>query len=187
MINEKYARKFCCEDISLIENYELAVNDKTQTWHCHHRLGCVDGVYKSIDELKKLGLYYSRPASELIFLTRSEHRKIHGNNPITKIKMSAAQKGHYGWNKGKKFGPLSEETKIKISKAHKGKKLSDEHRKNISEAQKGKKFSEERRKNISERQKGQRLGYHFWNNGLINRFCKESPGPNFVPGRLQFK
>ena len=27
MINEHNARKFCCEDISNIENYEQAVND----------------------------------------------------------------------------------------------------------------------------------------------------------------
>ena len=37
MICEHYARKFCCEDISLIENYALAVADTTQTWDCHHR------------------------------------------------------------------------------------------------------------------------------------------------------
>ena len=28
---------FCCEDISLIENYKDAVEDKTQIWDCHHR------------------------------------------------------------------------------------------------------------------------------------------------------
>ena len=39
MINERYARKFCCEDPSLIENYDLAIADTTQTWICHHILG----------------------------------------------------------------------------------------------------------------------------------------------------
>lgn len=29
MINETYAKRFCKDDISLIENYELAINDKT--------------------------------------------------------------------------------------------------------------------------------------------------------------
>lgn len=40
MIRKDYKRfkKYCCEDISLIENYEKAVNDKTQTWCCHHKL-----------------------------------------------------------------------------------------------------------------------------------------------------
>lgn len=38
MINEKHVRKFCRDDISKIENYEEAVNDKTHTWELHHRL-----------------------------------------------------------------------------------------------------------------------------------------------------
>lgn len=29
MINEDYAREYCCEDISLIENYEKAIADDT--------------------------------------------------------------------------------------------------------------------------------------------------------------
>ena len=37
MINEKNAKRFCNEDISLIENYDKAIVDNTQTWHCHHR------------------------------------------------------------------------------------------------------------------------------------------------------
>lgn len=38
----KEVHKFCCEDISKIENYEKAIVDVTQTWHCHHRLECVE-------------------------------------------------------------------------------------------------------------------------------------------------
>lgn len=34
----KYINILCCEDPSLIENYELAINDDTQIWDCHHRL-----------------------------------------------------------------------------------------------------------------------------------------------------
>ena len=37
MICFEYAKNYCSEDISLIENYDKAVNDKEQTWHCHHR------------------------------------------------------------------------------------------------------------------------------------------------------
>ena len=29
MINERSAKMYCCEDISLIENYEQAINDIT--------------------------------------------------------------------------------------------------------------------------------------------------------------
>ena len=37
MISENQVKKYCREDISLIENYDKAINDKTQTWDCHHR------------------------------------------------------------------------------------------------------------------------------------------------------
>ena len=74
MINFKQARKFCIEDISLIENYEQAKKDLIQTWDLHHRKEEEGYTYK---ELKKLGLYHKRPASELIFLTHSKHMSLH--------------------------------------------------------------------------------------------------------------
>lgn len=37
----KGMERYCCEDISKIENYEEAVADTTQMWHCHHRLELV--------------------------------------------------------------------------------------------------------------------------------------------------
>lgn len=77
MIKEYNVKKFCCEDISLIENYNKAVADKMQTWHCHHRaeiLPC--GKYSAID-LMNFKLYWNRPAAELIFLTPGEHHRIH--------------------------------------------------------------------------------------------------------------
>ena len=27
---------FCCEDASNIENYDKAIADKENIWHCHH-------------------------------------------------------------------------------------------------------------------------------------------------------
>ena len=77
MINKQCAKKFCYEDPSLIENYDLAIVDQTQTWDCHHRgeiLPC--GRYEAKD-LKKFDLYYNRPASELIFLPHDEHISLH--------------------------------------------------------------------------------------------------------------
>ena len=38
MISKSNAEKYCAEDISLIENYKDAINDKFYKWHCHHRL-----------------------------------------------------------------------------------------------------------------------------------------------------
>ena len=119
MINEYCAKSYCCEDLSLIENYALAVADTTQTWDCHHRgeiLPC--GRYEAKD-LKKFGLYYKRPACELIFLPHDEHISLH-----------------------RKGVPMSEATKQKMSDAHKGVPrpylkgvpLSEEHKKAIGEA-----------------------------------------------------
>lgn len=49
MINEDKVENFCCEDFSLIENYDKAVADKEQVWHCHHRLEiCENGEINSM-------------------------------------------------------------------------------------------------------------------------------------------
>ena len=51
-------------------------------------------------------------------------------------------------------GKKSEETKRKISKAHKGKKFSEEHKKKLSESHIGNKFSEEIREKMRKRMIG---------------------------------
>lgn len=74
---------YCCDDISLIENYEKAAADKFIGWHCHHRLEThnSDGERRSVNisakELRALGMYYERPASELILMTSKEHLRLH--------------------------------------------------------------------------------------------------------------
>lgn len=70
MINFINANKFCCDDISLIENYKLAINDDTQTWHCHHRKET--DLRLTRDELVEQGKYFNVPANELIFLTHTQ-------------------------------------------------------------------------------------------------------------------
>ena len=95
MINEKYAKSFCCEDISLIENYDKAIADTTQTWHCHHRGEVLPCGRFSVDDLKKFGLYYKRPASELIFLTPFAHLKLHkGGVHISEATKKAMSEAH---------------------------------------------------------------------------------------------
>ena len=64
----------------------------------------------------------------------------------TKGKMSEA-------HKGKKH---SEEARRKMSEAHKGKSLSDEHKRKMSEARKGKTRSEETKRKIGEAKKGKK-------------------------------
>ena len=102
-------KKYCCEDISKIENYELAKRDNFRGWVIHHRLELVEtgAVADSTkQDLKAWGIYYNRPASELIYLTKSEHQKLH-------------RTGKPGPNRGKHF---SEEHKRKLLESKKGKK-----------------------------------------------------------------
>lgn len=79
MICELTANAFCKDDISKIENYDKAIADTTQTWECHHRLELtLEGEFAhSKEELNLLGMYYHRPYFELIFLTHSEHTRLH--------------------------------------------------------------------------------------------------------------
>ena len=173
MINEYNAKSYCCEDLSLIENYELAVNDTTQTWHCHHRGEILPCGRFSIDDLKKFGLYYARPASELVFLTISEHFSLHNKgikrgpiSEMTRQLMSESRKGENHPNFGKHWSGMSGkrhtyETKYKISEANKGRIFSDEHRKNLSNAMKGKHLSEEHKKKLSASLKNRKA----WNVG----------------------
>ena len=205
MICEKLVYAYCREDISLIENYENAINDKTQTWHCHHRRETIF----SRKDLIEIGEYYNRPACELIFLTKSEHMKLHhlgkpsgmkDKHPSeeSRKKMSEKKKGENNPLFGKHH---SAETCKKISEANKGKHLSAEACKKIAEALKSRTFSEETRKKLSVNNgrfwKGKRLseetrkklseshkGKHWYNNGDTSILAKTCP-EGFVKGRLK--
>ena len=169
-----------CKDYKNIENYEKAAADDFKGWHCHHRLEThtSDGERRlvdiSMDELKALGMYYNRPAEELIFLTSREHNTFN--------------KGRPGPNKGKKF---SEEARRKMAEAkkgkpspRKGKKLSEETKKKLSESHKGKKMSAETRRKMSAANRIKNIGKRWYNNGKINKRCYECPD-GFVPGILR--
>lgn len=140
MIHEYYAHKFCRDDISLIENYDKAMADTTQTWVMHHRLEFTlngeDAL--SVAQLKRHGMYYNRPYYELIFMTKSAHMSLHKK----------------GKTSPKKGIPLSEETRRKMSESRKGKKKSAETRRKMSESHKRCALSEETRKKMSEAKKG---------------------------------
>ena len=158
-----------CKNYQDIENFEKAKADNFKGWHCHHRLQTwtSDGGRRLVDitmeELKALGMYYNRPASELIFLTDIEHGSLHS-------------KGEHNHMYGKP-GP------------NKGKKFSEEHRNKIREAMKGHKntlghhHSYEAKNKIAKSMKGKHKGKHWYHNGKANKFCYECP-PGFVPGRL---
>ena len=79
MINETSAKMYCSDNIALIENYHQAIADKEKMWDIHHRRECDDDgrMLFTGKQLIEMDLYYKRPASELIFVTRSMHKKIH--------------------------------------------------------------------------------------------------------------
>lgn len=179
-----YGKKFCT-DIENVENYEKAKADNFKGWCCHHRLEThnSDGERRVVnitrDELKALDMYFNRPAEELIFLTVTEHVKLHHkgekhhmygkhHSEETRKKISETLKGRPGANRGKKY---SAEHRKKLSEAHKGKPSS----------RRGKQLSDEVKKRISETLKGKER--HWYTNGEIATLVKECP-KGFVPGRL---
>ena len=149
----KCAKTYCNEDISLIENYKKAIADSNTMWECHHRRE----IETPRKELIKIGEYFNRPASELIFLTPFEHNSLH-----------------------KKHKQLTEEHKEKISNSMKGKPFTEQHKLHISESQKGRPRSEKIKKKLSEYAKS----CHWFNNGAINVRAKSCPS-GFVKGRLK--
>lgn len=198
-----------CKDYKNIENYDKAKADNFKGWCIHHRLQTwtSDGERRDVDitvaELQALGMYYNRPATELIFLTTSEHSRLHNKGKKSSVeskkKNSEAHKGkHLSEETKKKISdvrkgkPKSSETRKKMSEAMKGNKhalgckRSEETKKKMSEAQKGKLISEEHKNKISEANKGNSYakGMHWFNNGKENKYCYECP-PGFVPGRIK--
>ena len=171
MINLGCVKSYCKGDITKIENYDNAINDKTQTWVCHHKLEIspFSGKHITPARLKELGMYFHRAPEELIFLTRGDHMLIHNQSP---------------------------ERNKHISGSHKGKIFSEEHKKNIGIASKNKSKEsfersitamntpEARKKAIESRKKSLKSHpHHWWNNGvkeIFQEFCPDG----FVKGRL---
>lgn len=81
------------------------------------------------------------------YVKRMSQRNSGTGNPMYGVKLVP-------WNKGKKTGPHSEETKQKIGNAHRGKLISDETKRKLSIANTGKTRSDETRKKIREANKG---------------------------------
>lgn len=118
-------RKSCfCRTPELIENYSEAVADTTQTWVCHHRLEThnSDGERLPLEisrkELQALDMYFDRPPEELVFMTKSEHIRLHCIGRIH-----------------------SQDVKNRISKTEKGKVVSEETRNRIKKSLEGRVFT----------------------------------------------
>lgn len=168
MINSKGVKQFCSEDISKIENYAPAVADATQTWDCHHRLQILE--HRSQKYLKENGLYFHRPASELIFLTHKDHMLLHKkwqrvwneiHRPADEAKRKISDKMRVRFSDKRNhpnFGRhLSDETKKKLSEKAKARFADPENHPMF-----GKHMSEYSKNKISESNKGRAA----WNKGI---------------------
>ncbi len=73
MINKEKAIRYCCEDISKIENYNIAIADTQTMWHCHHKKELDYTKQQLIDQNE----YWKVKASDLIFVKPNEHLQLH--------------------------------------------------------------------------------------------------------------
>ena len=114
--------KFCAEPLDKIEHYEEALAEGFKGWCMHHRLEIQpDGALMSAKELIDQGLYYGRPAEELVFMREHDHRSMH-----------KAGANHHLFGKHH-----SAETCNKIAETLKGRTLSEETRHKIAAAMRG--------------------------------------------------
>lgn len=89
----KNAKMYCKDDLSKIENFDKSSANNFVGWQVHHRLETnLEGeVVVTADTLKRLGMYFDRPYFELIFLTVSDHRKLHKNHTEESIRRIKAR------------------------------------------------------------------------------------------------
>ena len=119
MFRKEYKRvwrlkHYCKDDLSRIENYELAKKDNFVGWQIHPRLEfTLNGERaRTSDELIRMNMYYGRPYFELIFLRTQDHRRIHNADPVRKSNISK----HGVGMSGKRH---SAEAKLKMSESRK--------------------------------------------------------------------
>ena len=122
---------YCKEEPDLIENFEKAKSDNFKGWICHHRMethrrnGKLRATCISRQDLIDWDLYYHRPASELIFLTNSDHTKLH-NTTGKHMPWNKGLKGvQTAWNKGQNISGMTgkhftDSHKNKTSLSHRG-------------------------------------------------------------------
>lgn len=77
-------KRYCSEPLENIENYDKAVADTEHVWDCHHRneiclanQSRLDRGITTREQLIADGMYFHRPACELIFLRRDVHKSLH--------------------------------------------------------------------------------------------------------------
>ena len=185
-------KSYCSEPLELIENYQQAKADNFAGWCIHHRLEIQESKRVSRQELKDKDLYYDRPASELVFMRTTEHKRLHliGNTNTkgrtlsaeTRKKIAEALRGRTfsaercakmsNSMKGKNTGKTRTlETKQKLSLAHKGKPTWNKGKTSC--------FSKE---TLQKKSKSM-TGKLWWTNGIQTKLLKECPGEGWHRGR----
>lgn len=139
MFNSKMAQRYCCEPIESIQGFKAA-SESSEKYHIHHKF---EEMGLSIVDLKELGMYYNRPACELVFMNGREHIRMHSTRDL-----SEAYK-HILWKPGH-VPEFTETHRRHISEAKKGVPVSDEHRAKISESCKRTKQTIEYKTKITE-------------------------------------
>lgn len=82
--------RYCCEPIENINGYKEAVASPIK-YDCHH----VNEINHTVQELKDMGMYYNRPASELVFMTHSDHMRMHRDRRLPSCVQGPAHP-HFG-------------------------------------------------------------------------------------------
>ena len=108
-------KRFCKDDYTKIENYDLAKADNFEGWELHHRLEINSDYRNSIKDMKLMNIYLHRPAGELVFMRHDEHRTLHHKG---RIKSAEECKKLSDNRKGFKY---TDEAKKRMSESHKGK------------------------------------------------------------------
>ena len=151
---ERMTKKIICEYTTEEEAYEK------EKYFISIFNACCDSCFYNLTEGGEGSLGY-KFTEEQIKRNTEGLKKYHSTHPINEAQRKGLKKGH-GHNRGQK---ASEETRHKLSEAHRGVPLSEKHiqskkdamtpevRKKISDSLKGKKQSEETKKKRSESRK----------------------------------
>ena len=124
------------------------------------KIGCSNNTKKILSEKAKER--WKRIYNEYWTDERKKENKEHmikirelANTEESKKKLSNSLKEYYKTHNHPKLGTkLNEETKLKISKANKGKSKTSEHCRKISESKKGKKLKDETKQKFSQQRRG---------------------------------
>lgn len=180
---------FCKDDLELIENFNECVQDKDTIWHCHHRLETHDenGNLRDKEVSRKYliehNLYYHRPASELIFLTSSEHMRWHSNVKSRKniLKTYVEHNPDAVSKTMKEYYKEHPERLVELSEVMKKRYEDPEERQKVSEQQK-KNYEEhpERKQKHSEAMKQYHQDHPELRQNLSQRMTELSKDPAFI-------